>query len=62
MVHSNDTHRALCDLLSRDPDGGEREPTEADYAAFERYALDTYGVEVWRTYMGSNWAEPADAI
>jgi hypothetical protein len=42
-----------------DPDGGEREPTEQDYASFEAWVVKTYGPEVFRAYKIGGWDEPA---
>lgn len=62
-----DQHRAPADLLPalnaimhRDPDGGQHEPTEADYAAHRAWALEAYGPEVWAVYTAGGWDDPAD--
>lgn len=38
-----------------DPDGGEREPTEAAYAYHEKWAVDTFGRDVWEWYAAGGW-------
>ena len=40
----------------RDPDGGTRRPTAADYAAHEEWAIATYGEKAWRDYRHGGWA------
>lgn len=49
--------RYLRDIESRDPDGGEREPTDADYAAHKAWAVKAYGPEAWAVYVAGGWAE-----
>ena len=39
----------------RDPEGGKREPTRADYLAFQRWAEETYGEDAWRAYQRGGW-------
>lgn len=41
---------ALNDIQSRDPNGGTREPTEADYRAHEEWAVAKYGRDTWNRY------------
>lgn len=43
-----------------DPDGGEREPTEADYAAHEAWAVASFGRDTWETYRAGGWGEPTE--
>lgn len=57
MVSVRSTLNAIQD---RDPDGGETEPTADDYARFERWAIEAYGVEAWAAYTRGGWADPAD--
>lgn len=43
-------------ILEKDPDGqGYREPTEADYAAFDAWVVATYGKQALDEYM--NWTK-----
>jgi hypothetical protein len=39
-------------IRDRDPDGWEREPTEADYAAHREWAIREFGEETWHSYTG----------
>jgi hypothetical protein len=55
------TTRILRQIQLGDPDGGETEPTEADYARFEAGVIATYGRAAWNAYNGSNWAERSDS-
>lgn len=48
----------LEDICRRDPDGGERQPTDADHAAHKAWAIALYGADVWEIYSTHNWAEP----
>ena len=46
------------DIIQRyDPDGGEREPTAADYAAFEAWVRKSYGDATWDAYRVGGWAQ-----
>lgn len=45
---------ALDQISKADPDGGDHEPTDADYAAFENWAVQTYGRETWDSYRGTD--------
>lgn len=47
----------LREIMRRDPDGGSVQPTEADYAAFERWAVNTYGQAAWDAYCTPGWDE-----
>lgn len=40
-----------------DPDGGETEPTEAAYQAFETWVRDRYGEATWDRYRAGGWGE-----
>lgn len=40
-----------------DPDGGEREPTEADYIAFEAAVRRDFGDAAWEVYRAGGWAQ-----
>ncbi len=51
-----DLYRALVAIGRCDPDGSpDTEPTEALYAAHERWAVATYGETVWETYCRHDW-------
>lgn len=50
---------ALNDLYaiqSADPDGQEREPTQADYDAFRAWVIAAYGQQAWDDYRMGGWA------
>ena len=48
----------LEDIAEHDPDGMVwEEPTEAKYAAFERWVRQTYGDDMWDHYRGRLWGE-----
>jgi hypothetical protein len=50
---------ALLVIQASDPDGwSHREPKEEDYAAFTRWALNTYGEDIWVTYAAGGWGDP----
>lgn len=52
------SYDTLLQIQRADPDGGEREPTEADYAAFEAWVIRTYGRAAWDHYRGNTgWGE-----
>ena len=39
-------------IVSMDPDGNSRhQPTEAEYAAFKAWVLNTYGQGAWTRYI-----------
>jgi len=44
-------------IESTDPDGGERQPTAADYAAHKQWAIRTFGLDIWRTYARGGWGD-----
>lgn len=52
-----DRFAALRAIERRDPDGGEREPTDADYAAHKAWAIATFGQSIWEAYRVGGWAE-----
>lgn len=48
---SPDTRAILKAIRERDPDGNpDKEPTDADYKAFEQWVIDTYGYEILAQY------------
>lgn len=47
---------ALTMIQDLDPCGMERRPTQADFDAHRKWAIRTYGSQVWLTYMSANWA------
>jgi hypothetical protein len=49
------TTAVLQAIRSRDPDGGAVEPTAADYAAFQEWAVRTYGRTAWTVYLWDHW-------
>jgi hypothetical protein len=48
-------------IARRDPDGMPDEPSQADYDAHKRWAIDAYGIDAWREYNGDAWAPYVDA-
>lgn len=52
-----DTRRILNSIMSRDPDGGDIEPTPAAYDAHRRWAVEAYGQAMWDRYCAGNWIE-----
>ena len=44
-----------------DPDGGTREPTDRDRAAFKAWVIRQYGGHMWARYAAGGWA-PFDGI
>lgn len=42
-------------ILSRDPDGGEVQPTARAYADFRNWVIATYGEQAWQDYQNPNW-------
>jgi hypothetical protein len=59
-LFGEDLYRALKDIESRDPDGGEVEPTEAAHARHKSWAIEVYGAKVWDQYSQGGW-EPGPA-
>lgn len=55
-----DEYEALRIIERCDPDGGEREPTDADHAAHERWAIARFGREVWDRYRQGGWGRESD--
>lgn len=53
----SETYLALKAIEARDPDGGEREPTEAAYLYHEKWSIYHYGQEVWDLYLKDGWRE-----
>ncbi len=49
------TYDDLMAIQRCDPDGGEREPTEEDYAAFARWVVATFGQDAWDRYAAGGW-------
>jgi hypothetical protein len=57
----HDRRTALEAIQRRDPDGDEDRtgpPTDADYAAHERWAVATYGDQLYQDYVVGGWATP----
>ena len=52
--------RTLNAIQAADPDGGETEPTEADYARHKTWAIESFGIEAWDAYRVGGWDDPAD--
>ena len=52
------TETALRAIEARDPDGGTRQPTMADYRAHREWAVATYGVAAWTVYNEGGWYKP----
>lgn len=46
----NETPDFIQDIRNADPDGGYVQPTEADYKAFERWAIERFGQAAWNFY------------
>ena len=46
---------ALKHIESRDPNGGEKQPTKADYANHKKWAISQYGQQTWKTYSKGGW-------
>lgn len=44
-------------IQQADPDGGECEPTEADYARHREWAVDRFGEAAWRAYNTPGWGD-----
>jgi hypothetical protein len=56
-----DRYQMLKSIESRDPDGGEREPTDADYARHKAWAIELYGADIWEQYAAGGWGHtPGD--
>ena len=51
---------ALCIIERADPDGGEREPTDADHTAHRRWAVQRFGPAVWHRYERGGWGKIPD--
>lgn len=51
----DDLYSALKYIASCDPDGFEREPTEADHLAHKRWAIANYGRRTWAIYNHDTW-------
>lgn len=49
---------ALQAIQAADPDGGYREPTDADYAAHEAWAVAAFGRATWDAYRRGGWDAP----
>jgi len=52
------TETVLRAIESRDPDGGTRQPTIADYRAFREWAVATYGAAAFTRYSEGGWYKP----
>jgi hypothetical protein len=48
----------LAQIRVIDPDGGERQPTAADYAAFKDRVIREIGQDSWDAYRGGTDREP----
>lgn len=55
-MKNSELFRALRDIQSKDPDGGQTEPTVEMYKEHREWAIQTYGAEAWDTYMSDVWA------
>lgn len=53
LIHMSNSKlfRALKAIQDKDPDGGPFEPTEQMYEEHRKWAIRTYGYEVWSTYV-----------
>jgi hypothetical protein len=49
------TYEDLLAIQAADPDGGERQPTKADYAAHEAWAVRAFGQDAWDRYCQPGW-------
>jgi hypothetical protein len=49
------TYEDLLAIQARDPDGGEREPTDADHAAHKAWAIARFDMDAWRRYSQGGW-------
>lgn len=56
-LHPDVLRAQLRHIEHADPDGGEVEPTEADYAAHKRWAIEAFGLDTWNVYRAGGWAE-----
>jgi len=53
-------YEALRIIERADPDGGEKEPTDADHDAHRRWAVERFGREVWERYSRGGWGRESD--
>jgi hypothetical protein len=51
---------ALRAIRECDPDGDLVEPSSKDYEAHRTWAIETYGMEVWKVYISDNWSESSE--
>lgn len=54
-MNRNQLQDILYTISAMDPDGMPDEPTDADYDAHEKWAVDKYGYEIWDMYVNTNW-------
>jgi hypothetical protein len=47
-------------IESRDPDGGSRQPTEAERQEFHNWIIDFHGQEMLDTYLASGWDDDCE--
>lgn len=52
---------ACAQIRDRDPDGWERQPTEADYASHRAWAIREFGIETWHSYTGGRELEDRES-
>jgi len=50
----------LYEIQKHDPNGKRTRPTQADYDAFEQWAIATYGRNVWNRYCEGGWERGND--
>jgi hypothetical protein len=49
------TYDDLLAIQANDPDGGDRKPTENDYARHKAWAISQYGPDAWDRYAAGDW-------
>lgn len=55
--------RRLMSMIGHaDPDGGSRQPTEADYARFDDWACVAFGEDLFRMYRQGGWERAPEWI
>lgn len=50
----------LYEIASRDPDNGEKMPTEEDYKIFDAWVEETFGIDALVDYSTTNWRKVSD--
>jgi hypothetical protein len=48
---------ALYEIERRDPESASHEPTQFEWDVFKLWVTETYGADMYRSYMAAGWGD-----